>query len=118
MTKISGPMFDASLKALLGPVEYREIKRKAARMGGAAGKPPHHVAARNGEAMGLSHYRDKTIEIPAYCREEIGPFKAGKHYVLTVETGRNHPKVISPGVYQFSNWQEFLRYFKRMKMLK
>lgn len=97
---------------------YYANKRKAAAMGGAAGKPNPAVIARTGEAMGLSHLKNKVVDMQVLCRENVGRYMAPRHYAIKVDTGINHPKIIAPYEYQFKNWYEFLMYFKRMKVLK
>lgn len=118
MPRIPGKVFDATLRFQQSESEYRANKSKAGSIGGTMSKLPKKVALRNGEALGLSNFKNKTIEMGVSCRESIGKYQAGKRYVLTIETGVNTPLIVAPYEYQFKNWIEFLKYFKRYAMVK
>ena len=115
--KIAGKDFDFNLKLMQSSAVYYANKSKAGTIGGSVCRLKPEDASNRGEAMGLANFKNKTIDMPVYCRSAIGQYEPAKHYTLKINTGINHPEVISPYQYQFKNWIEFLKYFKRMKVL-
>lgn len=104
--------FDQYLRVSKGTEEYHRDKVKAAIIGGSISRLSPQQAKINTTAMGLSNIR-KPTEMYVLCLKDIGRFKRGKKYNITMLPGA---EMSYPEQIKFKNWVEWLDYFKRYKV--
>lgn len=104
--------FDQYLKMKKGTEEYLLDKSKAGTIGGSLSRLSPQQARINTTAMGLSNIRKPTV-MHVLCLKDIGRFKAGKRYSVTMLPGA---VMEEPEHLEFKNWVEWLGYFKRYKV--
>ena len=104
--------FDRYLKVSKTPEEYHQDKVKAAIIGGSVSRLSPQQAKINTTAMGLSNIK-KPTEMYVLCLKDIGRFKRGKKYNITMLPGA---EMSYPEQIKFKNWVEWLDYFKRYKV--
>lgn len=104
--------FDQYLRVSKGTEEYHRDKVKAAIIGGSLSRLSPQQARINTTAMGLSNIK-KPTEMYVLCLKDIGRFKCGKKYNITMLPGA---EMESPDHIKFKNWVEWLGYFKRYKV--
>lgn len=104
--------FDQYLRIKKGREAYLLDKSKAGAIGGSVSRLSPQQARINTTAMGLSNIKRPT-EMYVLCLEDIGPFKKGKRYNITMGEGA---AMLAPTKMVFKNWVEWLGYFKRYKL--
>lgn len=104
--------FDQYLKMKKGTEKYLLDKSKAGVIGGSLSRLSPQQAKINTTAMGLSNIK-KPTEMYVLCLKDIGRFKRGKKYNITMLPGA---EMSYPEQIKFKNWVEWLDYFKRYKV--
>lgn len=113
--------FDIYLRVMKSADEYHADKVKAGTMGGSAGrgkKKPSSIM--NAKMMWWNSIR-KPTKLSVVCLHPLvsyAPlfrFETGRHYIITMD---KNATMVSPTIYAFEDWTEFLRHFSKLKTLK
>lgn len=110
--RVGTEYFDQYLKLKKGKEAYLLDKSKAGAIGGSISRLSPQQAKINITAMGLNNIKKPTV-MHVLCLEDVAIFKKGKKYAVVMEPGCI---MTAPTHYQFKNWVEWLRYFKRFKV--